>query len=191
LTAPLLYTSDTIYVDDLARLTITSVQNNIAPAAVNGEYSISLIADKNIISSIAVFNGSTSQFIDSDNYKIVIEDLTPVLKIKAGVWISAGNNLEIEIVEGNTLIINGEQIKFTIVDFNLKTISGLQRGANGTGTQNYIPKYSVVYGLLSTNRMSDIQYNQTWNSYNYNTVSGDPLQISNTPAAIFLNGGDN
>jgi hypothetical protein len=191
LTAPLLYTSDTIYVDDLSRLTITTVQNNIAPTAVNGEYSISLIADKNIISSIAVFNDSTSQFIDSDNYKIVIEDLTPVLKIKAGVWISAGNNLEIQIVEGNTLIINGEQIKFTIVDFNLKTISGLQRGANGTGIQNYIPKYSVVYGLLSSNRMSDIQYNQTWNSYYYNTVSGDPLQISNTPAAIFLNGGDN
>jgi hypothetical protein len=35
--------------------------------------------------------------------------------------------------------------------------------------------------------MTDVQYNQTWNSYTFNPVDGDPLQISTTASAIFLN----
>jgi hypothetical protein len=52
----------------------------------------------------------------------------------------------------------------------------------------YIPQYSEVFSLLSSNRMTNILYNQTWNSYDYNPTLGDPLQISNTQAAVFLNG---
>ena len=34
--------------------------------------------------------------------------------------------------------------------------------------------------------MNNAGYVQTWNSYDYNTVIGDPLQISSTPEALFL-----
>ena len=34
--------------------------------------------------------------------------------------------------------------------------------------------------------MDEEDYDQTWNSYNFNTVEGDPLQISETAPAQFL-----
>ena len=69
----------------------------------------------------------------------------------------------------------------------LNAISGLQRGTNGTGIQTYIPKYATVYGIISTNMLPNVYENFTWNSYNYNLVKGDPLQISTTYSANFLN----
>jgi hypothetical protein len=83
--------------------------------------------------------------------------------------------------------INGEQIKFTTVNLTTNTLSGLQRGTNGTGVQTYIPLYSEVFGILSNNLQPPTDYTQTWNSYVYNVVDGDPLQISDTDPAIFLN----
>ena len=187
LVEPLYNTHDTIYVDDVTRITDTVVQNVTTPAPVAGIYSIGLSADKNMISSIAVFNVSTNLTVPSNTYEIVVENLSPILKISTG-YVNTGDNLIITVLEGNMLFINGEQIKFTSVDFDYNSITGLQRGANGTGEQVYIPQYSEVFGLLSSNRMTNIQYNQTWNSYDYNPTLGDPLQISNTQAAVFLNG---
>ena len=65
-------------------------------------------------------------------------------------------------------------------------MTGLQRGANGTAQQDYIPVYTSVLSLLSSNKLPEVYYDQTWNSYVYNTVDGDPLQISETTAAQFL-----
>ena len=187
LVEPLYNTNDTIYVNDVTRLTDTVIQNAIAPTPIDGIYSIGLAADKNMISNITVFNVSRNLYIPSNNYEIVVENLSPVLKISTG-YVSAGETLIITVLEGNTLFINGEQIKFSTVDLDFNSITGLQRGANGTGEQVYIPQYSEVFGLLSSNRMTNVQYNETWNSYDYNPTLGDPLQISNTQAAVFLNG---
>jgi hypothetical protein len=70
----------------------------------------------------------------------------------------------------------------------LNALSGLTRGANGTGAQVYIPLYSEVFGIISSNRMSDVLYATTWNPIPglYNTIDGDPLQISQTTGANFL-----
>jgi hypothetical protein len=95
--------------------------------------------------------------------------------------------LTITTLEGNTIFVNGEQIRFGSVDFTQNSITQLTRGSNGTASQPYIEKYSSVYGLLSVNKLPDIYYNETWNSKVYNTVEGDPLQISETVSAIFLN----
>jgi hypothetical protein len=84
------------------------------------------------------------------------------------------------------LYINGEQIGFRECDLANNTVSDLQRGTNGTGAQNYIPLYSEAFGLVPNNRMTDVLYSQEWNSYVYNTVEGDPLQISDTLGAGFL-----
>jgi len=185
LTQPLYNTSPTIYVNDVTRLTDTAVQNVTAPAAVDGITSIGLSADKNIISQVIVYNSTTSAYIDPENYYVAIVDIAPVLQITDEV--TAGDNLIVTTVQGNLVYINGEQIKFTSVDLTANTLSGLQRGTNGTGTQEYIPVYSEVFGILSTNLMSSSDYTLTWNSYIYNSTDGDPLQISETNPAIFLN----
>jgi hypothetical protein len=84
------------------------------------------------------------------------------------------------------LYVNGEQIGFAECDLITNTVTGLVRGANGTGAQTYIPLYSEVFGIIPNNRMSSVDYSDTWNSYIYNTVDGDPLQISQTSGANFL-----
>ena len=186
LTRNLDITNSTIYVYDVSRITDVVIQNNTTPAAVDGKYYIGLTADKNIISSITVFNATTGETIDSANFRLIIEDLAPILEIDGGSYITAGDELTITVLEGNLIMINGEQIKFTTVNFENNTISGLQRGANGTSANMFVPSNTEVYSLLSNNRMTDVNYSLTWNSDIYNTVQGDPLQISITNAAEFL-----
>lgn len=186
LTAPLYNTDETIYIDDASRVTNTIVQQEIAPAVVDNAVSIGLIADKQIISMITVYNNTTSSYIDSQYYEVLIVDLSPILNIADIGGVAEGDELTITIVEGNLIYINGEQIRFTSVDLTNNTLSGLQRGANGTGEQGYIPLYTEVFSMLSENVLPSADYTQTWNSYVYNTVNGDPLQLSTTSSANFL-----
>ena len=185
LVAPLYNTDNTIYVADVSRITDTIIQAVTVPAAVDGITTIGLTADKNIISQVIVYNTTTSTYVSSTNYSIVIQNLAPVLQITAGVTV--GDSIVITTIEGNLIYINGEQIRFTTVDLNANTLSGLQRGTNGTGILTYIPIYSEVFGILSNNMLPSVNYNLTWNSNVYNVSQGDPLQISETNAAIFLN----
>lgn len=99
-----------------------------------------------------------------------------------------GDVLEITVVEGNTIVINGEQIRIASANLATNTLTIGQRGANGTGVQKVHPKYATVYGLLAANRMSVADYGITWNPIpgQFNTIEGDPLQISDTTSAIFL-----
>ena len=184
LTQPLSYTDETIYVEDVSKITTTSVQNETA-TVVSGECNIGLTVDKRIISQVIVVNNTTSTTLPSSAYSVKIIDTAPVLSITTDV--STGDNLTITVILGNLIYIAGEQIKFTIVDFDSNTLSGLQRGTNGTGERSYIPAYEKVYGILSTNLLPAVDYNLTWNSSEYNPTLGDPLQISSTSAANFLN----
>ena len=186
ITQPLFNTASIIYLNDITRVTNTITQTSVAPAPdVSGVISIGISADKRLISQIIVYDVTTSTTINTNSYSVVVQDLSPILKITSGV--TAGNTLLITIVEGNLIYINGEQIRFSIADLANNTISGLSRGVNGTGTPTYTPEYSEVFSVLSQNKLSDIEYYLTWNSYDFNPVLGDPLQISNTAAAVFLN----
>jgi hypothetical protein len=187
LVEPLYYTNETIYVHDVTRITDTVLQNVVAPAEVDGIISIGLDADKNTISQVIVYTTSTSSYVNSNNYSIVIIDLAPILQITDEVTV--GNSLVITTIEGNLIYINGEQIRFSTVDLSNNTITGLQRGSNGTGILDFIPIYSEVFGILSNNLLPSVNYNLTWNSNVYNVSDGDPLQISETNAANFLNSG--
>jgi hypothetical protein len=189
LTQPIYDLSTEIYVDDVTRLTNTIIQTVTTPAAVSGNYNFGLTADKRLITEVTVFNNTIGRigFISSDNYQIVIEELSPILKITAGSYINVGDQLTITTLEGNLIFVNGEQIRFGTVDFVNNTLSELERGVNGTGKQTLIPTYSEAFGLLSKNRLSDVNYNQTWNSNFFNVTEGDPLQISETIPAEFLN----
>jgi hypothetical protein len=179
--------SETIYVDDVRKIARQVVQEETTPAVSGGFYYIGLDADKNLIAGVSIFNNSTGMMISQSAFSVEIIDLTPTLKITPGAYITAGNFLTITTLEGNTIFVNGEQIRFGSVDFTQNSITQLTRGSNGTASQPYIEKYSSVYGLLSVNKLPDIYYNETWNSKVYNTVEGDPLQISETVSAIFLN----
>ena len=188
LVAPVSNTDTIIYVDDVTRITDVVTQVEAVPAVEDGYFYIGLTADKRIISSVTVYNDTTGQTISSSNYEIVIENLSPVLKITDGAYISETDQLTITILEGNLIYINGEQIKFSSVDLVNNAVTGLQRGTNGTGEQTYISQYSEVFGLLSNNQMTNADYSETWNSMVYNTTEGDPLQISITESATFLRG---
>jgi hypothetical protein len=186
LAQPIFPLTQNISVGDVTRVTDNIVQNVLAPTPVNNIYSIGLTSDKNILSGVTVLNNTTGITLDPDTYVVNVENLAPILKITDGSYISAGDSLKITSLEGNTLYINGEQITFTTIDFANNTVGGLQRGANGTGVQEYISKFTEVFSLLSNNRLSDLYIDQSWNSYVFNTTIGDPLQISNTTPAKFL-----
>ena len=70
----------------------------------------------------------------------------------------------------------------------LNSVTGLQRGANGTAIQLNYPEDSEVFSMLPGNKLSAVDYGLTWNSEVFNTVAGDPLQISDTLPAQFLRG---
>jgi len=184
LTQPLKATDSTIYVEDVTKITTTKVQNETAVVTA-GTCTIGLAVDKRIISQVIVVNNTTLTTLNPSQYSVEIVDIAPKLKITSGV--STGDSLTITIILGNLIYVAGEQIKFTTVDFANNTLSGLQRGTNGTAERLYIPTYEKVYGVLSTNLLPEVNYNLTWNSYVYNPVQGDPLQISMTNAANFLN----
>jgi hypothetical protein len=188
LTAPLYELDEYIEVDDVTKLTDVILQEVTTPAAVDGVYSIGLTGDKNLICNVTIYNNNPSRLglIPTSAYEVVVEALSPLVKITAGSYIQAGDSLTITTLEGKIVYINGEQIRFDIVDLVNNTLSGLQRGFNATGIQPYIPIYSEVYSRLSNNLLSEFDYNLTWNSAVYNTVEGDPLQISTTTAAEFL-----
>ncbi len=183
-TQPVYDLSNTIYVNDVTQITEQTVQTEIVPTAVSGSYYIGLDADKNLITSVTVYNNSTLQTLPASAYSVVLDDLTPTLKITSGV--TANNTVTITVLQGNMIYVNGEFIGFTEVDVENNALIGLYRGNDGTPAEFYIPEYSKVFGLLSSQRLPDVYYDQTWNSYVWNTTLGDPLQISNTVPANFL-----
>jgi hypothetical protein len=232
-------TSAVLYMDNVDRITNTVVQSVVAPVSIDGARNIGLTVDKNLLSSVTIYNNTKADYIATANYKVVIEGLSPILQITDGTYISTNDQLTITSIEGNILYLNGEQIIFTTIEpiidvttivpgqsYTIQTIgttnfttigassntvgvtflataigtgtgtvvaldavSGLVRGVNGTAVQTYTPQYSEVFGLLTENQLSAANYNKVWNPIPgiYNVTEGDPLQISETAAAIFLN----
>ena len=122
---------------------------------------------------------------DLVSFDEVIIDLALTLEFTDGV--SEGDSLTITVTQGNLLYVNGEQIRFGSIDLVNNTLSDLQRGVNGTGTPTVSDEYTFVFGIHTPDRLPEADYFKTWNSYNYNPTSGDPLQISDTFSANFLN----
>jgi hypothetical protein len=176
----LYYTDSTITVNDVSKLITVTEQTVTNTVEVSGKYNIGLNANKNLIASISIYNETKSLTISSNDYTLEIIDLVPTVVIDADAnYIEDGDILTITITEGKLLYVGGEQISFTEINLATNTISGLQRGVNTTGTPNLIEKYTLVYGLLDSNRMDSDYYDLDWND-------GEPLQISNTAPAIFL-----
>jgi hypothetical protein len=192
LTQPLYNTQDQIHVNDAKRLVNTYEQTVAIPVGYNPATEPLIIGvplDKNLIIQVNLFNATTGTEVPSISYRLALVDAAPVV-IYTGSG-QVGNNLVLTVIYGNMIYLNGEYIRFGKADLTLNVLSELQRGQLGTGEQSSIPKYAEVFGLLSSNRMTDVEYETVWNSTVYNSTLGDPLQISDTSAAIFLNGGSN
>jgi hypothetical protein len=174
-----------IHVNDVTAVTTTATQQSTVPEESGDYYYIGLDADKTMISYVSVMNDTTSTLIAPSNYTIILRDSAPFLKIRKSAA-TVDNALTITILQGNVIYVDGEEITFSVVDMDNNTLSGLQRGANGTGIRPVITKYAEVYGMLSANKLRNVYYDVTWNSYVYNKVQGDPLQISVTYPARFL-----
>jgi hypothetical protein len=86
---------------------------------------------------------------------------------------------------GNIVEINGERIRFANINLVSNTISGLTRGVQGTRVKEIHEEFSLGFGINAARRLTDEQYSLTWNSTNI-TLKGDPLQISTTQVADFL-----
>ena len=182
--------NNTIVVNDLSNITNTVVQTNTTPVKTLNYYLIPLNANKNDISDITVYNNNITRlgYIPNDFIQLEVSGTGPYVKIYEGSYIETGDSLTITTIEGKIIYINGEYMRIDNIDTSTNTLT-VTRGINLSVTQNYIPEYSVVYSLLESNKMPLSQYNQIWSPIpgTYNTTKGDPLQISDSNAAIFLN----
>ena len=178
-----------VYVNDINNLTYKSIQSNTAPAATLGYYYIPLNADRNDIIDVSVYNNAIGRegYIEEDLLQLEVTSTGPYIKITEGDWIEAGDILTITVYEGKLIYMQGEYMRVLSVDQFTNSME-VQRGANGSGIQVYIPKYTEVYSFLDKNTMTNINYNDTWNRIPglYNTTQGDPLQIATGSAAEFL-----
>ena len=179
----------TIYLDNVRNVVQIETQSELVPAAIDNKFFIGLFADRNSITGVRIYNITKAKVVATNLYTIQILSLVPTLVITPSVTdIEQNDSIEITISIGNRIYINGEEIRFANTDLILNTVSGLSRGVNGTGVQDFIEIYTPVYSLLQVNRMTDVQYNKTWNPIPgiYNITEGDPLQIANTESALFL-----
>ena len=164
--SPILQITDGTYISTSDQLTVTSIEGNIL--YLNGEQIVFTTIEPIIdVTTIVPGQSYTIQTIGTTNFTTIG---------------ASSNTVGITFVATAIGIGTG-----TVVA--LDAVSGLVRGVNGTAVQTYTPQYSEVFGLLSENQLSAADYNKTWNPIPgiYNVTEGDPLQISDTAAAIFLN----
>jgi hypothetical protein len=135
------------------------------------------------VKQVLVYNENTITELASTEFGIRLLNGKPAVVFISGV--SAGDSVRVTLVVGNTVEINGERIRFAHIDIANNTISGLTRGVDGTRAAAGHAQYSMGYGINDGRRLSDSEYTLTWNSEDY-TTKGDPLQISTTNAALFL-----
>ena len=98
---------------------------------------------------------------------------------------SVGDSLTVTLTIGRVIEIGAERIRFNTLNTTNNTITGLTRGIDGTVVIQTHYKYEIGYGINIARKLTEEEYNSTWNSENI-TPEGDPLQISTTQTAIFL-----
>ena len=183
--------STTMVVHDISDVTYTKTQESVTPAAVDGYYVIGLSANKTEIIDIAVYNNNPSRlgYIGNEFITIKTSGLGPQMFITAGYddILDAGDELTITITLGRLIYVNGEYMTINAVDKATNTLT-VDRGALASPILMYIPINSRVYGLLEVNKMTNLNYNDTWNKIPgiYNIEEGDPLQIAVGSAPRFL-----
>jgi hypothetical protein len=177
---------DIMYFNNASTLIETITQSHII--AYDGTNRFSYVqCDINDIKEVIVYNDTSITNLPSTDYGIQLYNGKPAVIFSSGV--STGDTVTITLVIGNIVEILGERIKFDNIDLANNTISGLTRGIQGTSGIGEYPTYTTGYGINPLRRLTDSEYNTNWNSFAI-SPSGDPLQISTTTAAVFLQNND-
>jgi uncharacterized protein (AIM24 family) len=171
-----------IYVEDVSRL-IDLVKVNVTATTLNNSVACYVNYAVETIKEITIYNVSTLTQISPENITLSIKNSRPVIYISDGA--SDQDILEVSLRLGNTISIDGEIITYKKVNTETNIISGITRGANGSGARKMHSQYTMVYGVKLTNTLFNYYYNRTWNSEEY-ALDGDPLQISDSFPANFL-----
>jgi hypothetical protein len=167
------------------KLMDTSIQNVVA-VVINSVNLAYIECDVNQVKQVTVYNQTSSSVVSNSNYILEVINSRSAVVFSDDTQVEPGDSVTVTLIIGNTIELNGEKIRFTQVDFIHNTISGLTRGVLGTGPVSYNSKYSEVYGITINRTLEPKYYGVVWNSSNYYDDFGDPLQISDTPAATFL-----
>ena len=141
----------------------------------------------NAITRVEAFNVTKGTIIPSENVEL------EMYKGAGGVAFYdphtvVGDLIKFTVYVGNLIETNGERIQFTSVDPTTNTITGLTRNAQNTATTAH-NQYDYVYSLSPTRKLDPSQMSILWNSSNY-APFGDPVSVSTTAAAEFLNSGN-
>jgi hypothetical protein len=185
LTQPLYLEDTEIFVDDVYKL-IDIVDLNKTVETVNSNLVVSLteVYSTDIV-EVTVRNLTSITDIPASDYILQVINMVPTLVFTGGV--ANGDNLRVSVRMGKFMVIDGEMIQFNSIDTTRNALGKLMRGVQGTGIKPAYSTNTVVYSRVATNRMDEYYYYVDWNSYTYNTVDGDPLSMSTTQAANFLN----
>jgi hypothetical protein len=115
-----------------------------------------------------VYNSTTKAEISSDDstYGWSYVSVSNLTTIKIVFKTNPGFNIDVTVSAGNTLLINGEQLKYTSINLtygsgNYGLIDGLTRGVNATGT-SVISQYDIVQSILSENILEAKYNNIGW-----------------------------
>jgi hypothetical protein len=102
--------------------------------------------------------------------------------------ITSPTTVIVTVAEGNMMLVNSEFIGFTSVDFVNNSVTGLQRGRNGTITNQLIERDTDVQSVLDRDRLRVQYYNQWWYGNGVDSpVSFDgTLYESTSESALFL-----
>jgi hypothetical protein len=131
------------------------------------------------------------KWISDDALSLKLIQLMPTIMI-APNEVSSSDSLVVYAYEGNYVLVNGEMIRFSNINFTTNTISGLTRGTNCTPIRETIEARSLIYGILDSNKLDPSYNSVTWNTAildnvdNYGFKMSDPLQMSETYPAKFL-----
>ena len=183
LISPLSETDDTIYVNDVSTLVDTVSGTYTVNEDNKGPY-FDVPYNIKDIKQVSVYNVTALFEIAQFNVQVTSEN--SVTRIRLVAQANDGDTVTIRIRFGDTILVNGEQIRFKKIDYDANTITGIFRGSNGTCVIPVHEVYSKVYSLSPKDELDDFYYDKTWNSEVY-TANGDPLQISDSVPANFLN----
>lgn len=177
--------TETIYVNDVTKLMDTTQQQ---VTVVQGtDLYVEIATTPALVKHIAIRNWTTNLDVSSDDFVLVVRNGKPNIVLTANV--TAGDILNVTIMIGDILVVNGEKIRFNSVDLSTNSVTQLSRGVLGTTKLAAHVKYSDVLGLTASRKLNDRFYNTVWTTNTSGTPQGDPLQISNSEAATFLKSG--
>jgi hypothetical protein len=186
LTSPLGQLQDTIYVKDVSKL-VDIVNDNYIVQKLGEEYFIKVKYDFETIKQTTVRNITSISDLANSDFVLVTRNSIPLLIFRKNV--EEGDEISVTMRLGDMVTINGEKIRFKKVDYIENTLKDLTRGALGTAINVQYDPYTSIAALNPTNVLFNYYYDKTWNSEIYDPIKGDPIQISDSHPAEFLQAG--